>query len=98
MNVMRLVHRERLEAFASKFKDSGTALSVWARAIEAGRFKHLVELKQTLVSADYVRPYVVFNVGGNKYRLVTLVNFELGVVSLERVMTHAEYDRGRWKE
>ena len=95
---MRLVHRERLEAFASRFKDSGTALSAWVRTIESGRFKHLVELKQTLGSADDVRPYVVFNVGGNRYRLVTLVNFELGVVSVERVMTHAEYDRGRWKE
>ena len=95
---MRLVHRERLEAFASKFKDSSAALSAWARAIESGRPRHLVELKQALGSADYVRPYVVFNIAGNKYRLVALVNFELGVVSVERVMTHAEYDRGRWRE
>ena len=94
---MNLIHRERLEAFARKFKDSATPLSAWAGAVDFGRFKHLVELKQTFGSADYVRPYVVFNIAGNKYRLVTLVNFKLGVVSVERVMTHAEYDRGTWR-
>jgi len=94
---VKLVHRERLEAFARKFKDSETGLGAWAKAIESGRFRHFVELQQTFGSADYVRPFVVFNIAGNKYRLIALVSFELGLVSVESVMTHSEYNRGKWR-
>lgn len=65
--------------------------------MEAGRFRHLVDLRMTFGSADDVRPYVVFNIGGGRYRLIALVNYGLGFVSIERVLTHAEYDRGKWR-
>ncbi len=94
---MRLVHRERLQEFAARHRDSETPLSAWAQVVETGRFRHLVELRRTFGSADYVKPYVVFNIGGGKYRLIALINYEVGLVSVERVMTHVEYDQGKWR-
>ena len=94
---MRLIHRERLLDFAERFKEAEAPLNTWAQAIVNGSFRHFVDLKGTFGCADYVKPYVVFNISGNRYRLIALVNYSLGLVSVEHVLTHAEYDEGGWK-
>lgn len=66
--------------------------------MEPNNFKNFVDLKRTFGSADYVRPYVAFNIAGNKCRLIALVDYELEMASIEHVLTHAEYDRGRWRQ
>ena len=60
-------------------------------------FKHFPHLKQTFGSADYVRPHTIFNIAGNKYRLISIIQYEISAVSIQNVMTHAEYDRGKWR-
>ncbi len=40
---------------------------------------------------------IVFNIGGNKYRLVTAIHYNTGILYTLRVPTHADYNRGRWK-
>ena len=41
---------------------------------------------------------VVFDVGGNKYRLVTTVNYQERIVVIDFALTHPEYDQGKWKD
>ncbi len=65
--------------------------------MESNSFQNFVELKQGLGSADYVKPYTVFDIGGNKYRLIALIDYELGIISIESVLTHAEYDKSKWR-
>lgn len=65
--------------------------------MEAANWKTLPELKQTFNSADHVEGRVAFNIGGNKYRLITVIQYELSLVIIQRVLTHEEYDRGGWK-
>ena len=65
--------------------------------MESNRFKNFIELRRTFGSADYVKPYLVFNISGNKYRLVGLVDYAMETVSIQNVLTHAEYDRGKWR-
>lgn len=65
--------------------------------MEAANWKTLPELKQTFNSADDVEGRVVFNIGGNKYRLIAVIRYELSLVIIQRVLTHEEYDRGGWK-
>ncbi len=48
--------------------------------------------------ADLVEPYVVINIGGNKYRLILEIFFESGVILVRHILTHKEYDLGRWKK
>lgn len=60
-------------------------------------YKHFVQLRQTFASADYVSPFTVFNIAGNKYRLIAIVSYGLGVVSVEHILTHREYDKDRWR-
>lgn len=60
-------------------------------------FKNFAELRAAFPSADKVDDWIVFNIGGNKYRLLTSVHFNRGKVYIRHILTHQEYDRGRWK-
>lgn len=60
-------------------------------------FRNLADLRAAFPTADNVDDWIVFNVGGNKYRLVTSVHFNRGKVYVRHILTHQEYDRGRWK-
>jgi mRNA interferase HigB len=94
---MRLLGKEPLDAFAGEHPDARRPLEAWAHAIKRGNFRHLMDLKQAFPAADYVRPFVVFDIGGNKYRLIARVDFELAVVKVSAVLTHAGYDRNDWR-
>lgn len=94
---MRLIGRDRIQAFVREHPDSGASLRSWVQVVEANRFKHFVDLKATFRSADYVKPYTVFNISGNRYRLVALVGYALQVLSVEHVLTHEEYDKPGWR-
>jgi mRNA interferase HigB len=61
-------------------------------------FQNLAELRSALKSADNVGDLIVFNIGGNKYRLVASVHFNRGKVYIRHILSHEEYDRGRWKQ
>ncbi|MGD9854863.1 MAG: type II toxin-antitoxin system HigB family toxin [Planctomycetaceae bacterium] len=54
-------------------------------------------MRSTFPSADAFHRCVIFNVGGNKYRIVAAVHYNRRKVFLRSVLTHSEYDRGRWK-
>lgn len=66
--------------------------------MESNSFGHFVDLKKTFGSADQVRPHTVFDISGNKYRLIAVVEYALQTVSIECVLTHAEYGKGRWRK
>lgn len=52
----------------------------------------------TFPSADVVGNLIVFNIGGNKYRLIAMIHFNRGKVYVRHVMTHKEYEKGAWKQ
>lgn len=66
--------------------------------VSAVQWKNFTDLRGTFSSADYVRPFVVFNVGGNKYRIIAEVFYSEDIVRISGVLTHAEYDREGWKK
>ena len=83
---MRIVsHRKLREFYESRGKeDAKVALERW----------YLSDIKVDFPSADYVgNQRYVFNIKGNKYRLVVVVKFRMGYVFIRFVGTHAEYDR-----
>jgi mRNA interferase HigB len=60
-------------------------------------FDHFEDLRATFPNADRVDNLIVFNIGGNKYRLIASVHFNRGTVYIRHVLTHQEYARGAWK-
>ena len=74
-----------------------TPLNRSVSIVEAASWKNPAEARVTFGSADFVGGKVVFNIGGNKYRLIAAISFEIRIVSVEAVLTHSEYDKGKWK-
>ncbi len=70
----------------------------WAEVLEATLWNSFSEVSATFSTASYVDPFVVFNLGGNKYRIATLIDFDENIVLITNIMTHEEYDRGRWRQ
>ncbi|MHC5775739.1 type II toxin-antitoxin system HigB family toxin [Nostoc sp.] len=55
------------------------------------------ELRSVFPSADLVGDLIVFNIGGNKYRLITSIHFNRQKVYIRDILTHSEYDKDQWK-
>ena len=56
-------------------------------------FEAFLEVKQAFNSADYVAPYLIFNIGGNNFRVISVIHFNRQKVYVREVFTHAEYER-----
>ncbi len=69
----------------------------WEKVVRAASWKNSEEMKSTFNSVDYDGRQTIFDVGGNNFRLIALVDFEKQLVQVADVMTHAEYDKERWK-
>ena len=54
-------------------------------------------VKQSFNTADFVAPYVVFDIGGNRYRLIAAMSFSRRVLFIRAILTHKEYVKGAWK-
>ena len=92
-----------LRAFWTKHPDAETPLRHWYKTTRHARWRSLNDARRTSPHADAVRggsgdSLTVFNIGGNKYRLVCRVRYDFSLVNVRCVLTHAEYDRGAWKE
>lgn len=95
---MHIVSLKTLRTFWEKHPDSFIPLSRWYKIVERSNFGSFVELRATFPTADLVGDLVVFNIGGNRYRLITSVHFNRGRVYIRHVLTHREYERGEWKK
>ena len=85
-------------SFSEKHPDCASALDSWYRVVKHTRFTSFAELRRTFPNADQVGNLTVFNIGGNKARLVAAVHYRAQRVYIRDVLTHKEYDRGKWKE
>ena len=94
---MHVISRKALRLFWERHPESQSPLSRWFTIMQATNFRSVDELRATFPSADIVGDLIVFNIGGNKYRLIASVHFNRGKVYVRHVLTHREYDRGAWK-
>ena len=94
---MHVISRKALTAFWEKHPDSKEPLLRWYKIVEKSEFTSLESMRTTFPSADKVGEWIIFNIGGNKYRLVASIHFNRGKLYIRHVLTHKEYDRGGWK-
>jgi mRNA interferase HigB len=94
---MHVISRKRLKEATLRHPDVATALDAWFRIAKHAAWHDLAEVRKTFASADAVEKWTVFNIKGNKYRLVTEMNYRSQRVYIRHVLTHAEYDREKWK-
>jgi len=95
---MHIITRKRLLEFAEKHPESKSALELWYRRMKRANFDNFASLRQTFPTADQVDKLTVFNIGGNKARLIAAIHYNRRRVYIRKVLTHPEYDKGNWKE
>jgi len=95
---MHIITRKRLLEFAKKHPDCSTALESWYRIVKHTDFNSFAELRQTFPSADIVENLTVFNIGGNKARLIAAIHFNTHRIYIRYILTHEEYDRASWRK
>jgi mRNA interferase HigB len=84
--------------FAGKHPDCATALDTWYRIVKRTGFNNFVELRNIFPSADQAGGLTVFNLGGNKVRLIAAVHYNTQRLYIRYVLTHKEYDKNKWRE
>ena len=95
---MHIICRKRLLEFAKKHPVCSAALESWYLIVKHTDFNSFAGLRQTFPSADKVGNLTVFNIGGNKARLIAAIHFNTHRVYIRHVLTHKEYDRGSWRK
>lgn len=99
---MHVISRKALTDFWRNHRDAEMPLRAWFKATSKGSFENVANLKRTFSSVDYVpvgkKEFYVFNIGGNRYRLVAAIHFNTQRLFVRHVLTHKEYDHGGWKK
>jgi mRNA interferase HigB len=95
---MHVISRKRLNEFLEEHVEAKSALAHWYQLIKRGTFANFAELRTVFPSADQVGKLTVFNVGGNKVRLIAAIHYNRRKVYVRAVLTHVEYDEQRWRE
>ena len=94
---MRVISRKKLLEFVAGHPDAAEPLDNWYRRTSKAGWKNISDVRSDYPHADAVGNCTVFNIGGNKYRLITWVNYEYRIVYIRFVLTHREYNKGAWK-
>lgn len=92
---MRVISNKALVDFSVKHPDAGIPLQIWRKTVEAVFFTNFAGLKRAFNAVDKVGDLYVFNIGGNKFRLIAAVHFNVQKLYVRHVFTHKEYDK--WK-
>ena len=95
---MHVISRKRLNEFAQAYPDSKASLAHWYGLMKRNNFSTFAELRTIFASADQVGKLTVFNIGGNRVRLIAAIHYNRRKIYVRSVLTHAEYDEQDWKE
>jgi mRNA interferase HigB len=99
---MHVISQKALRDFGRKHADAAMPLRAWLKLARHGSFRNLAELKRTFANVDLVpvkgRDFYVFNIGGNKYRLIAALHFNSQRLFVRHILAHSEYNTDRWKK
>jgi mRNA interferase HigB len=91
---MRVISRKPLKNFAEEHSKAKSPLDAWYREVKEAEWKNFADIRAHFGSADVVAGNrVIFDIGGNKYRLVVKVAYQIGVLYVKFIGTHKEYDK-----
>lgn len=94
---MHIISKKKLREFWTDHPRATPTLEEWFKAVKRAKWEDFADMRAMFGSADQVGIYTVFDIGGNKFRLIAEINFRSRKVFVRHVLTHADYDKGKWK-
>jgi mRNA interferase HigB len=95
---LHVISKKKLREFWELYPDAQAPLDKWYRVASKANWQSLAEVRQVFPHADAVYECTVFNIGGNKYRLIVSIDYARQVIYVKHVLTHNECDKEGWKK
>lgn len=95
---MHIITKLRLKKFWAIHPDAENSLRTWYKIVDQAQWQNPADVRQSWKYTDFVQNLTVFDIGGNKYRLIAYIDYESGKVFIRNVLTHEEYDTNKWKQ
>jgi mRNA interferase HigB len=95
---LKVLGTEVLDKAAKVHGDLRSPVAAWLTVARAATWKNLNEVRRTWRNTDRVKGQTVFNIKGNRYRLIAIVNYESQTIIVKVLVTHAEYSEGGWNQ
>src|SRR5436305_1003771 len=95
---VHIISKKRLVAAGQRHPDALAPLIRWYRVARKALWNDVHEARADFPHADPVGKFTVFNIKKNEYRLITVVHYNRFKVYVRAVLTHEEYDKGKWKD
>ena len=95
---MHVISKKKLREFWKRYPKAKSPLEAWFQVATHAEWESFADVRKAFKSADSVGRFVVFDIGGNKYRLIVAIHYNRGTLFVRHVLTHAEYDDGKWKD
>jgi mRNA interferase HigB len=94
---MHVITQKKIWEAKERWPHAANALYAWHRLIKSSEPADFADMKSLFPATYKVGQHDIFDIGGNKLRLVAVVHYRFKKVYIQRIMDHAEYDRGSWK-
>jgi mRNA interferase HigB len=95
---MRIVGTDQIDAFCRKHRMARRHFDRWLQAVDTAAWKKWADVKQTYARASKAGLCVAFDVQGGSFRVITRFDYEFQAISVLRVLSHRQYDEGKWKD
>lgn len=95
---MHVIAHPIIRQFSNIHPDAASSLSSWYKIIKKNDFENFSQLREIFPTADKVENCIIFNICGNKYRLVAVIHFNRKKVYIRHILTHTDYDLEKWKK
>ncbi|MGJ7514179.1 type II toxin-antitoxin system HigB family toxin [Pseudomonas baetica] len=95
---MRVFSEKRIWDAKERWPQAAGALDQWYRTAKRVKPRDFAEMKSSFPATDKVYEFHVFDICGNKLRLIAYVRYPHQKIYIKHVLDHREYDRGKWKE
>jgi mRNA interferase HigB len=93
---MHIITYKRINEFINKYPETKNSLVRWYKKMKKLNIKTFIDLRKMYPQADQVERLTVFNIGGNKIRLVTSIHYNRQKVYIRDILTHEEYNKNKW--
>jgi len=95
---VNVISKRGLFERAAKFADAKSALQVWFDTAVEAEWRNIEDVRKSFPATDMTDGLTIFNIRGNHYRLIVRMVFQYKRIYVKEFLTHAEYDKGRWKK
>ncbi len=95
---MRVISKSAWRTTLANDPSLAGPIAEWYKIASHASWQNLADVRSVYPHADFVDPYTVFNIKGNRYRLIVKIEFKWQIIFIKQLLTHSEYTRSKWKK